>query len=397
MMKDLKTTYGNMGEMSASETLAISAKAKELKAKGIDVCVMSAGEPDFDTPQIIKQACIDALLAGKTTYTPSDGIIELRNAIVKKFADENGIRTTPQQIIVSPGAKFSDFIAIAALCGPGDEVIIPAPYWVSYPQMVKAAGAKCVFIETKPENNYEIDPADLEAAVTDKTRMLVLCSPSNPTGSVYRREALEKIAEIAVRRNFMILSDEIYEKLVYDADKPHISIAALNPRIAELTVTVNGFSKAYAMTGWRLGYLTAPLWLAKKIGALQSHLTSNATTFAQYGALKALEAGAEECEKMRKVFATRRDLICDLLDKVPGTKTLRPSGAFYVMIDISSFGIPSTEFCNRFIEESSVAAVPGLGFGAEGTIRLSYACSEETIRKAVVRFAEFCEKLSKGK
>lgn len=396
-MKDLKTTYGNMGEMSASETLAISAKAKELKAKGIDVCVMSAGEPDFDTPQVIKQACADALMAGKTTYTPSDGILELRSAIAKKFAEENGIHTTPQQVIVSPGAKFSDFIVAAALCGPGDEVIIPAPYWVSYPQMVKAAGAKCVFIETRPENNYEIDPIDLEAAVTENTRLLILCSPSNPTGAVYRREALEKIAEIAVRRNFMILSDEIYEKLVYDADKPHISIASLNPLIAELTVTVNGFSKAYAMTGWRLGYLTAPRWLAGKISALQSHLTSNATSFAQYGALKALETGAEECEKMRKVFAVRRDLICDLLDQVPGTKTPRPSGAFYVMIDISSFGIPSVEFCNRLIEEMSVAAVPGLGFGAEGMIRLSYACSEETIRKAVARLSEFCAKLSQEK
>ncbi len=396
-MKDLKTTYGNMGEMSASETLAISAKAKELKAKGIDVCVMSAGEPDFDTPQVIKQACADALMAGKTTYTPSDGIMELRTAIAKKFAEENGIQTTPQQVIVSPGAKFSDFIAVAALCGPGDEVIIPAPYWVSYPQMVKAAGATCVFIPTRVENNYEVDPADLEAAVTDKTRLMILCTPSNPTGAVYRREALEKIAEIAVRRNFMILSDEIYEKLVFDADKPHISIASLNPQIADLTVTVNGFSKAYAMTGWRLGYLTAPLWLAKKIGALQSHLTSNATSFAQYGALKALEAGAEECEKMCKVFAERRALICDLLDKVPGTKTFRPSGAFYVMIDISSFGVPSVDFCNRLIEEVNVAAVPGLGFGAEGTIRMSYACSDDTIRKAVSRLAEFCAKLSRKK
>lgn len=394
-MKDLKNTLGNMGEMSPSETLAISAKAKALKAKGIDVCVMSAGEPDFDTPQIIKDAAAAALMAGKTTYTPSDGIPELRQAITDKFKKDNNIETTPAQVIVSPGAKFSDFIAIAALCGPGDEVIIPTPYWVSYPQMVKASGAKCVFVQTRPENNYEIDPADLEAAVTEKTRLLILCSPSNPTGSVYRREALEKIAEIAVRRNFMILSDEIYEKLVFDADKPHISIASMNPQIAELTITVNGFSKAYAMTGWRLGYLTAPLWLAKKIGALQSHLTSNATSFAQYGALKALESADEECEKMRQEFAKRRDLICGLLDQVPGTRTLRPAGAFYVLIDISSFGIPSVEFCDRLIEEANVAAVPGTGFGAEGTIRLSYACSDETIRKAVSRIADFCAGLKK--
>ncbi len=394
-MKDLKNTIGNMGEMSPSETLAISAKAKALKAKGIDVCVMSAGEPDFDTPQVIKDAAAAALMAGKTTYTPSDGIPELRQAIADKFKKDNNIETTAAQVVVSPGAKFSDFIAVAALCGPGDEVIIPTPYWVSYPQMVKAAGAKCVFVATKAENNYELDPADLEAAVTEHTRLLILCSPSNPTGAVYRREALERIAEIAVRRNFMILSDEIYEKLVFDTDKPHISIAALNPQIAELTVTINGFSKAYAMTGWRMGYLTAPLWLAKKIGALQSHLTSNATTFAQYGALKALEAGDEECEKMRQVFAKRRDLICGLLNQIPGIKVPRPSGAFYVMVDIASFGIPSVEFCDRLIEESNVAAVPGTGFGAEGMIRLSYACSDETIKKAVSRIADFCAKLKK--
>jgi len=382
-----------MSEMSPSETLAISAKAKALKAQGIDVCIMSAGEPDFQTPQIIKQACIDALQAGKTTYTPSDGIIELRNAIVDKFNKDNGIKTTASQVIVSPGAKFSDFIAVAALCGPGDEVIIPAPYWVSYPQMVKAAGATCVFVNTLPENNYEVMPDELEAVVTDKTKLMILCTPSNPTGSVYRREALEKIAAIAVKHNFMILADEIYEKLVFDADKPHISIGSLNDDIAELTVTVNGFSKAYAMTGWRLGYLTAPKWLAVRISALQSHLTSNPTTFAQYGALKALEEGAAECEKMRQVFASRRDLICDLLAKVPGTKTPRPSGAFYVMIDISSFGIPSIEFCDRLIEEAQVAAVPGTGFGAEGTIRFSYACDENTIKKAVERLASFCAKL----
>ncbi|MDD2479201.1 MAG: pyridoxal phosphate-dependent aminotransferase [Victivallaceae bacterium] len=392
-MKDLQTTLGNMGDLSASETLAISAKAKELKAKGVDVCVMSAGEPDFETPQVIKQACIDALLSGKTTYTPANGIIELRKAIAEKFLKDNKINTTAAQVVVSPGAKFSVFIAIAALCGPGDEVIIPAPYWVSYPQMVKAAGATCVFVNTLPENNYEVDPKDLESAVTEKTKLMILCSPSNPTGAVYRRETFEKIAEIAVRRNFMVLSDEIYEKLVFDADKPHVSIASLNDEIANLTITVNGFSKAYAMTGWRLGYLTAPKWLVEKIGSLQSHLTSNATTFAQYGGLKALEAADKECEEMRLIFAERRDLICNLLAEVPGISTPRPSGAFYVMIDISSFGISSVEFCDRLIEESQVAAVPGTGFGAEGTIRLSYACDDSTIKKAVKRLAEFCAKL----
>lgn len=393
-MKDLQQTKGIMGSLASSETLAIAAKAKALIAEGHDVCSMSAGEPDFDTPDYIKNAAIDALKKGKTKYTPATGIPELRKAIAEKLTKENGVPSSPEQVIVAPGAKFSVFSTIVSLCGPGDEIIIPAPYWVSYPEMVKAAGAKAVVINCRAENNYELLPKDLEAAVTPNTKLLILNSPSNPTGTIYRKETIKAIADIAVKNNFMVLSDEIYEKLVYDRELPHVSIASLGKEISDLTITVNGFSKAYSMSGWRLGYLSAPLWLAKRVSAFQSHTTSNPTTFAQYGALAALTSNTE-VEKMRDVFASRRNLIYDLVSEIPGIKCIRPSGAFYLFCDISSFGINSAEFCERLLTEDKVAAVPGLPFGAEGHIRLSYACADELIKKTAERIKNFCAKLEK--
>lgn len=392
-MKDLQNTTGLMGNLAPSATLTISNKAKEMKTSGLDVCSMSAGEPDFDTPQGIKDACIKALNEGKVRYTPASGIPELKQEIVKKFA-KNNIKTSSDRVIVAPGAKFSVFSAVCALCGEGDEVIIPAPYWVSYPEMVKASGAKPVEISTLPENNYELSAEQLEKAITPRTKLLILNSPSNPTGSVYKKETLEKIAEVLVKHNVMVLSDEIYEELIYDEKFPHISIGGLNDKIAELTITVNGFSKAYAMTGWRLGYLTAPLWLIKKISALQSHTTSNPTSFAQYGALAALQGVADkEIVEMRKAFAERRDLICNLLSEIPNLTFVRPSGAFYVLCDVSKFGLNDNDFALRMLDEELLATVPGESFGAKGTIRLSYACSEENIRKAVERLKKFCNKL----
>ena len=284
-MNDLKATKGTMAFLSPSETLAIAAKAKALKAAGENVCAMGAGEPDFDTPAHIKQAAIDALLKGETKYTPSSGIPALKKAIVEKFRNDNGIETEPSRVIVSPGAKFSGFATICTLCGPGDEVIVPAPYWVSYTEMIKAAGATAVIINCKAENNFELEPEALQSAITPRTKLLILNSPSNPTGAVYRVSTIEKIAEIALRNNIMVMSDEIYEKLVYDPELPHKSIASVSPEMNELTITINGFSKAYSMPGWRLGYLTAPKWLADRIVAFQSHTTSNPTSFAQYGAL----------------------------------------------------------------------------------------------------------------
>lgn len=391
-MLDLQKGYGFMGGLSPSATLSITAKAKALVAEGKDVCAMSAGEPDFDTPAAIKNAAIAALEAGKTKYTPAAGMPELKQAVVEKFAGD-GIETTAARVIIAPGAKFSVFSAVAALCGPGDEVIIAAPYWVSYPEMIKAAGATPVVISCPAANNFEIDPAALAELVNDKTKLLILNSPSNPTGAVYRRRTLEAIGALAVERNFMILSDEIYEKLTYDAEFPHVSIASLGADIAERVITVNGFSKAYSMTGWRLGYLTAPLWLAKRIGALQSHTTSNPTTFAQYGALEAMNGDQTPVEEMRRAFATRRDLIFKLMSGIPGVECIRPSGAFYIFCDISSFGLSSWEFCERLLDDGLVAAIPGGAFGDDKCIRLSYAVSPETIEKAAGRIAEFCATL----
>jgi len=381
-----------MGSMAPSATLAIDSKAKAMKAAGEDVCTMSAGEPDCPTFAPIIQAAIEALQKGKTGYTPASGIPDLKKACAEKLQRENGIETKMEQIIVSPGAKYSCFATIAALCGPGDEVIIPAPYWLSYPEMVRGVGAKPVFIPARTENNYEIDPAEFEGAITDKTRLLVLNSPSNPTGAVYRRQTLEKIAEIVIRKDIMVLSDEIYEKLTYDDALPHVSIGSFSKAINDRTITVNGFSKTYAMTGWRLGYLSAPQWLTKKIAALQSHTTSNPTTFAQYGALKAFACTAEVAA-MKQEFQRRRDLIHSLVSDIPGVKCSRPAGAFYLFCDISSFGLTPFKFCERLLDEQKVAGVPGEPFGSDRCIRFSYACSQETIRKAAERLKAFCATL----
>ena len=395
-MQDLQKITGFMGGLTPSATLAITAKAKALKAEGLDVCSMAAGEPDFDTPKAVKDACIQALNESKVYYTPASGLPELRKLVAKKFTEENNIPCTFEQCVVAPGAKFSVFSAIAALCGPGDEVIIPAPFWLSYPEMVSTTGAKPVIVNTKAENNFELVPEELEAAVTEKTKLMILTTPSNPTGAVYSKAKLEAIANIAVKHNFMILADEIYEKLVYDADKPHISIASLSEEIRNLTITVNGCSKAYSMTGWRIGFLTAPLWLAKRIIAFQSHTTSNVTTFAQYGAIAALEGKADaDIESMRQAFAKRRDLIYSLVSKIDGIKCLRPQGAFYLLCDISAFGMGSDEFCTRLLEEEKLAAIPCSSFGADNMIRFSYACSEENIRKAAERLEKFVAKLAR--
>lgn len=389
-MKDLTVSQGTMKGMKPSATLAMAAKAKAMKAAGEPVCSMSAGEPDFDTPEFIKQAAIDALMRGDTKYTPSSGTMELRKALAAKFEKDNGIHTTPEQIIVSPGAKFSIFLAVCALCGPGDEVLLPMPYWLSYPEIVTASGATMIPVPTSAELNYEINPETLESLVTERTKLLILNSPSNPTGAVYRKATLEAIADIAVRHNFMVLSDEIYEKLVYDAELPHISIASLNPQIANLTITVNGFSKAYAMPGWRLGYLTAPLWLSKRIGALQSHSTSNATSFAQAGALAAILHGEADVERMRKAFAERRDLVFKLISDIPKIKCIRPQGAFYILCDTEAFALPAAKFCEQLLETEKLACVPCDDFGSPYGIRLSYACSEANIRESAARLKRFC-------
>lgn len=388
-MQNLEQNYSLLGQLAPSATLSISAKAKELKAQGVDVVSMTAGEPDFDTPQVIKDACIKAIQEGKVRYLASSGLPELKTEIVKKFAN-NGINTKAENIIISTGAKFAIFQAITCLCGAEDEVVLFAPFWLSYEEMIKASGAKAVIVQTSMENDFAPTKEDVEAVITPNTKLIVVNSPNNPTGAVYSKETLQMIADIAVKHNIMVLSDEIYEKLIYDENTKHVSIASLNPQIADLTITVNGFSKAYAMTGWRLGYLTAPLWLTKRIAALQSHATSNATSFVQYAVLSALRGEADEdVAKMIEAFAKRRRIICDLLLNIDKIKFYVPQGAFYVLCDISQTGLSADEFAKQILEKENLAVIPCTAFGTPNAIRLSYACSEDNIREAVKRLKEF--------
>jgi aspartate aminotransferase len=378
--------------LTPSLTLSIDSKAKAMKSEGIDVCGFGAGEPDFDTPEHIKAAAIAALEAGFTKYTPSSGIPELRQAIADKFLIDNGIDYKPSQIIVSDGAKHSCYNAILATCQPGDEVIIPAPYWLSYPEMVRLAGADPVFVHTKEENGWKLTSDEFENAMTPRTKMIILNSPGNPTGAVYTKEELDSIGKVAAEEEILILSDEIYEKLLYD-DFKHFSIAALGQEYYDLTITVNGFSKSYAMTGWRVGYLGAPEPIAKAIDSIQSHSTSNACSFAQKGAIAALKGDQQPVADMRDEFNLRREYMLERLSKMPHVSVVRPNGAFYVLVNISQLGLTSQNFADRLLSKANVAVVPGIAFGDDRTVRLSYATSLDVIKKGMDRFEEFCRTL----
>ncbi|MDA0293247.1 MAG: pyridoxal phosphate-dependent aminotransferase [Verrucomicrobia bacterium] len=379
----------NVAQITPSLTLAIDSKAKAMRAEGIDVCGFGTGEPDFDTPEHIKEAAIKALQEGFTKYTPSAGLPELRTAISEKFAKDNDIDYKPNQVIVSNGAKQSCFNAILACCEPGDEVIIPAPYWLSYPDMVRLVGAEPVIVQTKASNAYKMTAEEFENAMTPRTKMVIINSPGNPTGSVYTREELEALVEVALTEDIFILSDEIYEKLIYD-DASHVSVASLSKEAYDLTITVNGFSKAYAMTGWRLGYLGAPEAIAKVIDSLQSHSTSGPNSFAQKGAVAALK-GSQQCvTDMRDEFNVRREYMYERLAAIPNVSTVKPLGAFYMLADISKFGLSSTNFADRLLSKAEVAVVPGVAFGDDKTVRLSYATDLETIKTGLDRIEQFC-------
>lgn len=378
--------------LTPSLTLAIDAKAKAMKAEGIDVCGFGAGEPDYDTPDHIKAAAQAALETGFTKYTPSSGTPELRQAISEKFSADNGLEYKPSQVIVSNGAKQSCYNAILALCEPGDEVIIPAPYWLSYPEMVRLVGAEPVIVPTTEENGWKITPEQFEEAMTPKTKMIIINSPGNPTGSLYTREELRAISEVAAEEEIYILSDEIYEKLTYDGAE-HVSIASLTPEAYDLTITVNGFSKAYAMTGWRLGYLGAPEAIAKAIDSLQSHSTSNPCSFAQKGGLAALKGDQQCVADMREEFNLRREYMYGRLSSIPGISAVKPLGAFYVLANISALGLTSTNFADRLLSKANVAVVPGIAFGDDRTVRLSYATSLDVIKKGLDRIEEFAKTL----
>jgi aspartate aminotransferase len=378
--------------LSPSLTLSIDSKAKAMKAEGIDVCGFAAGEPDFDTPEHIKAAAIEALTKGYTKYTPSSGIPDLRQAIAEKFGKDNHIEYKPSQVVVSNGAKQSCFNAILATCEPGDEVVIPSPYWLSYPEMVRIAGAEPIFVQTKESNGWKMTAEEFENAMTPRTKMVILNTPGNPTGSVYTKEELEAIVEVAAEEDILILSDEIYEKLVYDGTE-HVSVASLSDTAYKLTITVNGFSKAYAMTGWRLGYLGAPESIAKAIDSIQSHTTSNPCSFSQYGGLAALRGDQQPVIDMREEFSLRRDYMCDRLAAISQITTVKPLGAFYVLANISRLSLTSQNFADRLLSKANVAVVPGAAFGDDRTIRLSYATSLDVIKKGMDRFEDFCRTL----
>jgi len=381
-------TAERVQKLTPSLTLAIDAKAKALKAKGVDVIGFGAGEPDMDTPEHIKAAAMGSLDAGFTKYTPSSGIPELREAIAEKLKRDNGLDYEPSQIIVTCGAKHACFNAFLATINPGDEVLIPAPYWLSYPEMVKLAGGEPVIVPTTAENNYKITPDLFREYTSPLTKMIVLNTPGNPTGTIYTENELAALVDVALDDDIQILSDEIYEKLVYDGAK-HVSVASFSSEVYESTIVVNGFSKPYAMTGWRLGYLAAPKNVAAKIDSLQSHSTSNPTSFAQKGALAAYK-GPQDCvEEMRLEFDKRRLRMCELLDGISSLTYVKPQGAFYVMVDISRSGQSSVQFAEKLLEDQKVAVVPGVAFGDDKTIRLSYATSMENIEEGLKRLKKF--------
>jgi len=379
-------------EITPSLTLAIDSKAKALRAEGVDVCGFGAGEPDMDTPDHIKAAAIEALNEGFTKYTPSSGIPELRQAISEKFSKDNGLEYKASQVIVSSGAKQSCFNAIAALCNPGDEVIIPAPYWLSYPEMVRLAGAEPVIVQTTEANSWKLTAEDFENAMTPRTKMVIINTPGNPTGSIYTKDELRAISEVAAEEDIYILSDEIYEKLIYDGAE-HVSIGSLTPEAYDLTITINGFSKAYAMTGWRLGYLGASEEIARAIDSLQSHTTSNPCSFAQKGGLAALKGDQQVVTDMRDEFDIRREYMYERISSIAGLRAVKPLGAFYVLADVSSFGLKSQNFADRLLSKANVAVVPGVAFGNDNTIRLSYATSLDVIKTGLDRIEEFSKSL----
>jgi aspartate aminotransferase len=378
--------------LSPSLTLAIDSKAKQMKAEGQDVVGFGAGEPDFDTPQHIKDAAAKALAAGFTKYTAAAGIPELRQAIADKHKRENGLAYKPSQIIVSCGGKHSCYNVVMATCEEGDEVIIPAPYWLSYPEIVKLASATPVIIETSDKTEFKITPEALRRAITPRTRLFVLNSPSNPTGSVYTPEEIKALGDICVEKGVLILSDEIYEHLLYDGAK-HRSVASFSPAHLEHTIIIHGFAKAWSMTGWRLGWCAAPEPVAKAIDAIQSHSTSNTTSFAQKGAVAALTGPQDHLPGWVAEFNKRRTFAWQRLNSIPGISCVNARGAFYLFPNISKTGLKSSEFCARLLEKEKVAAVPGIAFGADDYLRISYATSMAMIEKGLERIERFVKAL----
>ncbi|HEY9822762.1 MAG TPA: pyridoxal phosphate-dependent aminotransferase [Candidatus Sericytochromatia bacterium] len=384
-----------VGQVPPSLTLSIAAKAKAMKTEGIDVCSFSAGEPDFDTPAHIKAAAKKALDDGQTRYGAAAGEPKLREAIARKLREDNGLCYNAENVIVTNGGKHSLFNLMLGLIEGGDEVIIPAPYWLSYPEMVKLAGGTPVIVPTDASTGYKITPEQVVKAITPQTKLFILNSPSNPTGMVYTPAEIKAFAEIVVEHDILVVSDEIYEKILYDGAE-HLSIGAVGPDIFERTIISSGFAKAYSMTGWRLGYLAGSVELIKAMITIQGHSTSNVCTFAQYGAIAALE-GSQDCvEEMRLAFAKRRQVMLERLNAIPGLICPQPDGAFYMFPNISKTGLKSLEFCDGLLEQEQVAVIPGIAFGADDCIRLSYATDMTSIEKGMDRLEKFVRERSVG-
>ncbi|NLI89809.1 MAG: pyridoxal phosphate-dependent aminotransferase [Epulopiscium sp.] len=382
--------------ITPSSTLAITAKAKEMKAEGIDVVGFGAGEPDLDTPDYIKDAAITAINEGFTKYTPVPGILPLREAISKKLLEDNNLSYKPTQIVVNNGAKHSLTNTFMAILDPGDEVIISAPYWLSYPQMVKMAHGNPCIVETKRENSYKLTPEEFENAITDKTRAIIINSPSNPTGVVYTEDELRELGKIAIKHDIYIVSDEIYEYLVYDGTK-HISIASLGQEYYDRTIIINGLSKSYSMTGWRIGYVAAPENVAKAISSIQSHATSNPNSISQKASLAALNGDKTFINEMREIFSKRRDYMCGRLNNIEGLDVIKPQGAFYCFINTEKLNgkkfngkeiNEAKDFADILLEDFSVVVIPCADFGTPECIRLAYAISMEDIEKGLDRIEE---------
>ena len=378
-----------IAKVSPSLTLAVTAQAKAMIAKGEEVYALAGGEPEVDTPQFIKDAAIEALQAGKTKYTPAGGIPELREALSAKFATDNNVKYAANQICVTGGAKMACYNAILAVIEEGDEVIIPSPFWVSYPEMVRLAGGIPVIVETKESTGWKMTPEQFEEAMTPATKMVIINTPGNPTGAIYTKEELLALGEIALTEDIVILSDEIYEKLVY-GDNQHVSIASLSQELYDLTITVNGFSKAYSMTGWRLGYTAAPKPLADAIEKIQNHTPSNANSFSQYGALAALQGDQSFIEDLRGEYDVKRQFMFARLKAIPNIRVVEPQGAFYFFVYTGNTGLKSMNLCDKLLSRYKVAAVPGIAFGYDEGIRLSYCTTLDILNEGLTRFEQFC-------
>lgn len=387
--------------ITSSVTLEITARAKKMKEQGEDVISLSVGEPDFNTPDHIRHAAMVAMESGKIGYTPASGLMQLKKAICEKLSKDNNLEYDVKNIVVSNGAKHSLFNALQAICNPGDEVIVGVPYWVSYPCLIEMADAVPVYVEMKESDGFKFTKEALTKALTPKTKAMIINSPNNPTGTVFTKEDLQIIADFAVENDIYVIADEIYEKLIYEGE--HVSIAALGEQIKELTIVVNGMSKCYAMTGWRIGYTASTANIAKIMGNIQSHATSNPNTIAQYASIEGLKGPQDSVEAMRKCFLERRDYIVKAINSIDGLTCRNPEGAFYVMVNIQNYIGKhfmdkqinnSFDFSEALLEEAKVAVIPGIGFGQEGYIRISYAASIETIQKGIERIKSFVTKIN---